>query len=664
MARRKAVTGGRKPRSGQVASKSTHAVEKKSMGMSTPGSPVAVSPTKKTPRKAASRGKWSEDELLTSDKSVLVNADLVKLLASSVAWNCLEEDEKRQILNLLPADTHPNPDPPTDDPNAKILPLPDSFVRYSNNWRDGIRQFQLDLENGRYDPQWLRQADEARKQREEGTFDSFKEKEYEQFWGQKQKSTNITTATGEAGKVKLAALIEAGVFHIGDVWRFIYVYGKGADRIYIDKEARIQEIHGTKLTFVMPAGQRSFLRSSTTHSPKPKLEDQECQSVKTEENTSPDVKEATDASTNSNPQQQDVLDFADVGKEEPDVDTNIDLDLGIDAAEAPTSDIDIVPADELSPSRSFQDESILALVSSSPLSSPPPSSPLDWFPEDMVDEEINSSVQVVIPSPETPSSPRGKRPIPQPAEESQPKRKRGRPRKIPLDPSPETNSIEEQQTDAEPEAEVFPVLSSNVRVVLPPISGLQPELEQQPDIEPEAEVSRVSYSNVQVVLQSTSGSQLESEQPGLNELVDPVPATISSNTTEDVLQSIKPSPIPDFPNPTSMPTDIDTDTAQATQSDEVHTSNNLQHDSPLEPEITGSPAPSNPAAETSNDQYEEVTIRDIVTPRMLVQSMLVVDGRRKDGRTSNAWKEVRCYRNNQDMGSLWDVRQAWFFKQT
>ncbi|KAJ5712693.1 hypothetical protein N7493_009161 [Penicillium malachiteum] len=640
MARRKAVTGGRKPRSGQVASKSTHAVGKKSMGMSTPGLPVAVSPTKKTPRQAASRGKWSEEELLTSDKSVLVNADLVKLLASSAAWHCLEEDEKH-------------------DPNAKIPPLPDSFVRYSNNWRDGIRQFQLDLENGRYDPQWLRQADEARKQREEGAFDSFKEKEYEQFWGQKQKSTNITTATGEAGKIKLATLIEAGVFHIGDVWRFTYVYGRGADRIYIDKEARIQEIHGPKLTFVMPAGQRSFLRSSTTHSPKPKPEDQESQSIKIEQNTSPDVKEATDALTNSNPQQQDVPDFAGVGKEEPDADTNIDIDLGIDAAEEPTSDLDIVPADELSRSQSFQDESILALVSSSPL----PSSPLDWSPEDMMDEETNSSVQVVIPSPEKPSSPRIKRPIPQPAEESQPKRKRGRPRKIPLDPSPETK-IEEQQTDAEPEAEFPPVFSSNVQVLLPPMLGLQPELEQQPDTEPEAEVSRISSSNVQVVLQSTSGSQSDSEQPALNEPVDPVPATTSSNDTEDALQSIKPSPTAEFPSPTSMPTDIDTDSAPATQSDEVHTSNNLQHDPPLEPEITGSLAPSNPAAEISNDQYEEVTIHDIVTPRMLVQSMLVVDGRRKDGRTSNAWKEVRCYRNNQDMGSLWDIRQAWFFKQT
>jgi len=150
----------------------------------------------------------------------------------------LDEDEKRQILDLLPADTHPNPDPPADDPSAKIPPLPDSFVRYSNNWRDCIRQFQIDLQNGRYDPEWLRQADEARQERENGDFDSFKDREYEEFWGQKQK-LDKSLASGEASKVKLVTLINEGVIQIGDVWRFNYVFGKGADRIVIDKEARV-----------------------------------------------------------------------------------------------------------------------------------------------------------------------------------------------------------------------------------------------------------------------------------------------------------------------------------------------------------------------------------------------------------------------------------------
>jgi hypothetical protein len=163
---------------------------------------------------------------------------LQKLLARPEAWDILEEDEKREILALLPADTHPASELPPDSPSAKIPPLPESFVRYSNNWRDGIRQFQLDLQNGHFDPEWLREAENARRKREKGDFDSFKEREFEKFWGQKQR-TGDSVMSGESSKVKLTQLIEAGVFLVGDVWRFCYVYGKGPDRVIIDKETRV-----------------------------------------------------------------------------------------------------------------------------------------------------------------------------------------------------------------------------------------------------------------------------------------------------------------------------------------------------------------------------------------------------------------------------------------
>lgn len=45
--------------------------------MSTLDPGQAPSPAKRTPRKAAARGKWSEEQLLTSDKSELITKDLV-----------------------------------------------------------------------------------------------------------------------------------------------------------------------------------------------------------------------------------------------------------------------------------------------------------------------------------------------------------------------------------------------------------------------------------------------------------------------------------------------------------------------------------------------------------------------------------------------------------
>lgn len=49
----------------------------------------------------------------------------------------------------------------------------------------------------------------------------------------------MSVMSGESSKIKLTQLIEAGVFLVGDIWRFCYVWGKGPDRLIIDKEVRV-----------------------------------------------------------------------------------------------------------------------------------------------------------------------------------------------------------------------------------------------------------------------------------------------------------------------------------------------------------------------------------------------------------------------------------------
>lgn len=81
------------------------------------------------------------------------------------------------------------------------------------------------------------------------------------------------------------------------------------------------------------------------------------------------------------------------------------------------------------------------------------------------------------------------------------------------------------------------------------------------------------------------------------------------------------------------------------------------------------PPASQPIAGDSGDASttsvpNEIIVPNIASPNMLVTKILQIDGRPKEGaRTANAWKEIRCYRKNQDMGSLWDVRQVWYLKQ-
>ncbi|KAL3458687.1 Asx homology domain-containing protein [Aspergillus heterothallicus] len=217
-------------------------------------------PKRKIPRRAA-KDRWEEEKLLTSDKSQLIDLPLARLLALPEAWECLEEAEKKEILDLLPADTHPTPHPPPDEPTAKIPPLPESFVRYGEHWRDAIRHFQLDLQNGRYDPQWLHEAEEAVQQRAAGKFDKFKEEEFEEFWGQKQKMDRTLTA-GQSSAVKLSTLIEHGVVRKGDIWKWSRAYAR--PKTLVEKEARIIDINGHALTFVIPPAQRVFLKAAPT----------------------------------------------------------------------------------------------------------------------------------------------------------------------------------------------------------------------------------------------------------------------------------------------------------------------------------------------------------------------------------------------------------------
>ncbi|GKZ68401.1 hypothetical protein AnigIFM50267_003081 [Aspergillus niger] len=261
---RKAVDRGssaaKQPTTRSRSSRSVNAAKQSNAGESSsamsPSTTTNAKP-KRNPRRAA-KDRWEEQRVMTSTTSPLVDADLVGLLANPLAWDCLEESEKQEIIRLLPDGVHPDPNPPSDDPDAKIPPIPHAFLRYSNNWREGIRQFQAELENGYHDPEWLRQAKLAMEERAAGRFDRFKEEEFEEFWGQKQRMDK-TLVAGQSSQVKLKTLIDHNVVREGDVWKYSRCFSKGADRVLVEKEARIVGINGARLNFIIPPGQRVFL---------------------------------------------------------------------------------------------------------------------------------------------------------------------------------------------------------------------------------------------------------------------------------------------------------------------------------------------------------------------------------------------------------------------
>ncbi|KAF9891306.1 hypothetical protein FE257_004161 [Aspergillus nanangensis] len=428
---------------------------------------------KRNPRRLA-KDRSDEHKLMTSDTSQLIDLDLVRLLARPEAWHCLEEAEKKELLALLPEDVHPNF--PADDPNSTIPPLPEAFLRYSNNWRAGVRQFQTDLQLGRYEPEWVRQAEEAKAQRESGRFDKFKEDEFEQFWGQKQ-NFNKKLVAGQSSQVRLETLIEHSIVQEGDVWKYSRAFCQDKNKTLIEKEAKIVKIEGSKLTFVIPPGQRTFLHIVPT----------------------------------STKQKSPI----------------------------PTS----VPEPEVFPLDMTKDKD----------------------EQETTEGETLGTCNVVGNEPANPYK-------------SPPSKKRARTME---DDEHEDHSI---QSKAEIENEIMPtkILAVEITEGHPTTSTETPRSTVEDDTAANAKVGDKCLE-----IQGTADGQLICSDESISKL----------------------------------------------------------------------PAPGH-----KYEEPQEIIIPDIQAPQTLSRKILEVDGRIHHAPIASAWKEYRCFRDNQDMGSLWEIRQAWYFK--
>lgn len=100
------------------------------------------------------------------------------------------------------------------------------------------------------------------KERAVGEFDNWKEKEFEQFWGQKQK-LGADAATGEASQVKLETLVEHGVVRVGDVWKYersVFLEKGNSARLLIEKEVKVCSLElPTFLDFILTLIRSSIL---------------------------------------------------------------------------------------------------------------------------------------------------------------------------------------------------------------------------------------------------------------------------------------------------------------------------------------------------------------------------------------------------------------------
>ena len=135
----------------------------------------------------------------------------------------LSEEEKTEIRKQLPESVFTDGVPNED------------FLRYSPDWREGVRVVQDEVRSGRHEPEWLEEANEASKERAAGLFDEHKDKEFEEYWGQKQRVDPHAQA-GDAVQVSLGDMIKANLFRTGDAFKYSRSFGRGKSAILVEKE--------------------------------------------------------------------------------------------------------------------------------------------------------------------------------------------------------------------------------------------------------------------------------------------------------------------------------------------------------------------------------------------------------------------------------------------
>ena len=182
-----------------------------------------------TPKKA--RNPFVNERVVFGPKSKLINVDLTNFFTNPLAWDSLDEDQKKHLKERLPSHVQ------CDDTGRPSF----EFLKYDMTWRSDLRRFQEDLADGRYEPEWLAEAQQAMQDRADGKFDAWKLEKFEAHWGQKAEFDDHEFS-GALNEIQLDHLIMDGTFEEGDIWRYSRAFGKGATAFLLEYDAVLLEI--------------------------------------------------------------------------------------------------------------------------------------------------------------------------------------------------------------------------------------------------------------------------------------------------------------------------------------------------------------------------------------------------------------------------------------
>lgn len=423
-----------------------------------------------------------------------------------------------------------------------------------------------------------------------------------------------------------------------------------------------------RLTFAIPRGERVFLRSSFDKAEPVSTPEKGTEDVKADFDTQPEPvisswndkqlkyedpeSQLTNATSNGEEMKLDT----DQAPQEIPPPSSDEMNLGIDQAPRDTpasSNVDEMKLDnDQAPHEiptSSTDEMNIDTVAQPVI---PPSD------DEATQQETPFSVVIFSPGGTRKQKP--KRTIPEPKPQPPMKRKRGRPPK-------------KSRKQPEPESPREPEVSREI------------EVSQRDEQSPTAPVSFMDIVAAQIEENCKAATAAPSD-PKPSQPESPLSVLSSTHEAPEILDpelsaSVEESSIADTNGKSDKAESLKLSTAQFdTPVDSVEAPVESPVESPIEPpveppvearqdKITKPPStePQNNLVPTpsqaTTSEPDEIIVPNLSSPQALVHKILQIDGRMPNGRTANAWKEIRCYRNNQDMGSLFDVREAWFLQQ-
>ena len=119
----------------------------------------------------------------------------------------------------------------------------------------------------------------------------------------------------------------------------------------------------------------------------------------------------------------------------------------------------------------------------------------------------------------------------------------------------------------------------------------------------------------------------------------------------------------DVKNSNAQDNNVENDYTQAKSSDPSHVEGKRTTPRPCDAEAPSmaepSPAPSSQLSAIPSD-VDDVVLASITTLQALEEKIVTIDGRLGKKVDGNAFKSIRVKRNNQDLGSLFEIREEWY----